>query len=729
MFSRSGPNNWAATREDGYVKAEQRQARRPDMSGAAVRDGVSLHYDVYGDGPVTVLLLPTWSITPSRVWKTQVPFLARHYRVITFDVRGSGLSSRPRGAAAYADWEVAADAVAVLDATGTDKAVLVGFSCGATWAVHLAAANPERVLGIFAIGPVCGLEIVQPERELARWLTEFEEPRGWQKYTRHNWLNGDLADFREFFFREMYPEPHSTKQVEDALGWSADVDAQTLVDSTAARLGADGTAAESIDDLAAGLKCPVHVVHGTEDRMRRYHVGARLAELTGGSLTLIEGGGHGLPAREPVLINTMIRDFVESVAAPPPRRTQWTRAMRRRRKVLYLSSPIGLGHARRDVAISTELRRARTDLDVEWLAQDPVTLVLAAAGERVHPASRYLLGESAHVEGEAGEHDLHAFEAIRRMDEILVANFMLFDEVIRDEAPDLVIADEAWEVDHFLHENPELKRFAFAWLTDFVGWLPMPDGGIREAAITADYNAEMIEHRARFPGLRDRSIFVGNPDDVVPVSFGEGLPDIRDWTERNFDFCGYVTGGLPPAAPERAALRRRLRLGADDRLCVVSVGGTAVGDSLLRRVLDAAPLARRVMPELHFLVVAGPRIDPTSLPQHRGVRVRGFLPDLADYLAACDLAVVQGGLSTCMELTAAGTPFIYVPLEHHFEQNFHVHHRLQRYGAGRAMRYAEAADPDRLAAAILAELSAQPDFRPVETDGAARAAAMLAELV
>jgi hypothetical protein len=363
------------------------------------------------------------------------------------------------------------------------------------------------------------------------------------------------------------------------------------------------------------------------------------------------------------------------------------------------------------------------------LAQDPVTRVLDAAGERVHPASRHLLGESDHIEVEAGEHDLHAFEAIRRMDEIMVANFMLFNELAHDEPPDLVIADESWEVDYFLHENPELKRFAFAWLTDFVGWLPMPDGGTREAALTADHNAEMIEHRARFPRLRDRSIFVGNPEDVVADSFGPGLPGIREWTMQNFEFSGYVTGGPPPSASRRAALRRRLGLGADDRLCVVTVGGTAVGDSLLRRVLAAVPLARRKVPELHFLVVTGPRIDPGSMPRHRGVRIRGFLPDLTDFLAAADMAVVQGGLSTCMELTAAGTPFVYVPLRHHFEQNFHVRHRLDQYAAGRAMDYADAADPDLLAAAIIDELRAEPAFRPVETDGAARAAVMLGELL
>ena len=58
------------------------------------------------------------------------------------------------------------------------------------------------------------------------------------------------------------------------------------------------------------------------------------------------------------------------------------------------------------------------------------------------------------------------------------------------------------------------------WLTDFVGWLPMPDGGERERFLTADYNAEMIEHIAHCPRVRDRAIFVGDPVDIVPDSFG-----------------------------------------------------------------------------------------------------------------------------------------------------------------------------------------------------------------
>jgi predicted glycosyltransferase len=418
----------------------------------------------------------------------------------------------------------------------------------------------------------------------------------------------------------------------------------------------------------------------------------------------------------------------EAVGAPSSRTRTWTRGLRRRRRALYVSSPIGLGHARRDVAIAKELRTLVPDLEIDWLAQHPVTRVLAAEGERIHPASAHLANESHHIESESAEHDLHAFQAIRRMDEILCANFMLFHDLTREETYDLWIGDEAWELDYYLHENPEEKRSAYVWLTDFVGWLPMPDGGERESYVTADYNAEMIEQIARFPRVRDRAIYVGNPEDIVPDSFGPELPQIRDWTEDHYDFAGYVTGFDPEELGDRERLRAELGYREDERVCIVTVGGSGVGADLLRRVIAALPEAREHVPGLRMIVVAGPRIDPESLPELDGLEIRAYVHDLYRHLAACDLAIVQGGLTTAMELAANRRPFLYFPLQHHFEQCFHVHHRLERYGAGRRMDFSTDG-PDAIAAAIAEEIGREVDYREVERDGAARAAARIAELL
>jgi predicted glycosyltransferase len=314
------------------------------------------------------------------------------------------------------------------------------------------------------------------------------------------------------------------------------------------------------------------------------------------------------------------------------------------KRALFICSPIGLGHAQRDIAIARELRALVPDLEIDWLAQDPVTRLLAAEHEQIHPASVHLASESGHFESESAEHDLHCFDAWRRMDEILIANFMLFHDVVTEDRYDVWIADEGWEVDYYLHENPGLKNAHYVWLTDFVGLLPTDDADDYERFLTEDYNEQTIEHIAAYPALRDRSLFVGNVEDIVPAPLGDKLPMIADWTKEHFDFSGYVSGFDPVGLGDLAALRAELGYGLEEKVCIVSVGGSGVGESLLRRVIDAYPFAKEKVPALRMIVIAGPRIDPAALPDADGFEVRGYVHNLYRHLAACDLAVVHGGL-------------------------------------------------------------------------------------
>ncbi len=695
------------------AQREQTRARYPDSTGYIQRDGVRVYYEVYGSGEPVVLLLPTWSIIHSRHWKMQIPYLARQCRVVTFDGRGNGRSDRPT--AGYEEAEFAADALAVMDATGTDRAVIVSLSVGAQRGLILAAEHPARVAGAVFICPAVPLASPPEDRTRYPWDEVLPTEEGWAKDNLRYWLR-DYPGFLEFFFSQMFTEPHSTKPIEDCIGWGLETTAETLI-ATKIGAGLDEAAAR---DLSARVRCPVLVIQGTADAITGPGRGMALADATGGELVLLEGSGHGPHVRDPVKVNLLLRDF----AQPRRTRTRWARGRARPKRALYICSPIGLGHAQRDVAIADELRKLHPDLEVDWLAQHPVTRVLERRGERIHPASAHLASESGHIESESAEHDLHCFQALRRMDEILVSNFMVFHDVAHAEDYDLWIGDEAWELDHYLHENPELKSAAYAWLTDFVGWLPMPDGGDREALLTADYNAEMIGHIARFPRVRDRAIFVGDPEDIVPDAFGPGLPPIRDWTRQHYDFAGYVTGFDPGQLGDREALGYR----AGERVCIVTVGGSGVGGHLLRRVIAAFPEAKALVPDLRMIVVTGPRIDPESLPTEAGLEVRRYVPELYRHLAACDLAVVQGGLTTAMELTASRRPFLYFPLRHHFEQNFHVRYRLERYGAGRCMDI-ETSGPAEIAAAIASEIGQDVTYLPVASDGAARAAALIADLL
>ena len=709
------------------------RARPPDRSGTfTAEDGVSIGYEVFEPAGRdaarrNVVFLPTDPIVHSRVWKAQVPYVSRHARVLTIDPRGNGRSGRPADPAAYSDERYVADTVAVMDHVGIERALLVGICSSAWWTFLLAARHPERASGVFTVASwVPYLADPIPERALHPWDVELDTDEGWAKDNKYYWQR-DFDGYLQYFFDTIASDPHSTKIVEDCLSWGRQTDAAALTAEQEAPLSVSSP--EEVRAVLRAVSCPVLAVHGEADTCQTIEHSERAAALSGGRYVALPGAGHLPMARYPVVVNHLLVDFLDEVDPPPARPAPaWRPSMGRPRRVLFLSSPIGLGHSRRDIAIAEQLRDLRPGVEVEWLTQDPVARMLRESGERLHPASAWLANESAHMESECGEHSLDAFQAIRSMDEILVNNFMVFDELTRSEPYDLVIADESWEVDHFLHENPELKRQPFAWLTDFVGWVPFPEHGPEDARLTRDYNAEMVEHVERYPRLRDRAVFVGDPEDCLPDSLGEGLPGIREWTEQHFDFAGHVTGFEPVPARDVEGVRADLGYLPGEQVCIVSVGGSGVGLGLLRLVASCYPIAAQQVPGLRMVVVAGPRIDPDAVGAPPGVEVRGYVPGLWRHLAVCDLAVVQGGLTTTMELVANRRPFLYVPLRDHFEQQFHVTHRLRRHRAGRRTDIEELRDPELFAKTLADEIGREVDYLDVPSDGARRAAARLADL-
>jgi predicted glycosyltransferase len=285
-------------------------------------------------------------------------------------------------------------------------------------------------------------------------------------------------------------------------------------------------------------------------------------------------------------------------------------------------------------------------------------------------------------------------------------------------------------VDHFLHENPELKTAPYVFMTDFLGWLPIDDmPGSREAFLTADYNAEVLEHIDRFPYVRDRAIYFGEYDDLVPDRFGPDLPLIRDWACEHMTAVGYVVPFDPADYADTRAARERLGYDPEQPLVIAAVGGTAVGRPLLEKVAAAWPLIRSEQPDARCVVIAGPRIDPESILVQPGLEIRPYVHDLYEHLAVADLGIVQGGLGTTMELTVNRRPFLYFPLRDHCEQLFHVAHRLDRYGAGVRMDY-DATTPESLADAALATLGSDTSgYRQHDPGGARRAATLIAELL
>ena len=287
------------------------RALAPVVDGVLDRHGFGVGYAVYGDGPVTVCLVMPDTIVHAGAWKAQVPFLARHFRVVTVDPRGNGRSDRPTRPEQFAMTELEEDVWGVLDHVGAGAVVLVGLCSGAGLATILAAERPDRVLGVVAINPGLVLAPRLPNRLLHDFDDELDTDEGWAKMNRHYWLR-DWPGFAEFFFGEMLPEPHSTKQLEDTVAWATETTPEVML--TDAACEPDARQVDDAEQTCRRVRSPVLVIVGTLDMCQSPDRGRRLAELTGGDLVVMEGSGHLPHARDPVLVNLLIRDFVHQVA-------------------------------------------------------------------------------------------------------------------------------------------------------------------------------------------------------------------------------------------------------------------------------------------------------------------------------------------------------------------------------------------------------------------------------
>ncbi|MDQ6795017.1 MAG: alpha/beta hydrolase, partial [Chloroflexota bacterium] len=303
-----------ATQDPGMI--ESGRARLPDTS-TWVRgsDGVAIAYDVYGSDDPTIVFLPSTPIVHSRQWKAQVPYLSRHYRVVTYDGRGNGRSDRPADPSAYREERLVGDLEAVMDASGTRSAVLVGLCGDGVWrAIEFAAANPSRVLGIvaFAVG-VPLLSPPHPWRIAHSFEDDLASYEGWARVNRHSWRR-DYPGFAQFFFSEITSEPHSTKLIEDAIGWAVDGSVDAMIAD--AEVDSEWTL-EGVEAICRQVACPMLLVHGTADTCQPIARARRLSELTGAPLVVVEGADHMIPGRHPVKANLLIRDFVESISGGP----------------------------------------------------------------------------------------------------------------------------------------------------------------------------------------------------------------------------------------------------------------------------------------------------------------------------------------------------------------------------------------------------------------------------
>lgn len=292
------------------------RAREPDRTGLVDSADLEISFEVYDSTAPTLLMVPAAPITHSRSWKTVVPTLARHYRVVTMDGRGNGKSGNPASIAGHSRQRNVADLVSVLDATDTERAVVVAHCHANWWTFDLAMAHRDRVEALVMISP--GLPYIGTPQQhwldtAPNWDEVLDEPVGWDLFNRHT-LTKEHRKWVEFFFGEQLVEPHSTKPFEDMVGWALESTGAVLADSEDG-IEIDLPDRETFRRAIAELDLPVLAIHGANDVCQSVTKSIELAEMTGREAVLIEGGGHLPHAKDPVKVNMAIRDFVERVAA------------------------------------------------------------------------------------------------------------------------------------------------------------------------------------------------------------------------------------------------------------------------------------------------------------------------------------------------------------------------------------------------------------------------------
>lgn len=398
----------------------------------------------------------------------------------------------------------------------------------------------------------------------------------------------------------------------------------------------------------------------------------------------------------------------------------------KKKKILFISGSIGLGHVTRDLVIARELRKQNPNIEIFWLATDPASMLIRNAGEQLLPESFVWANQNIIAENLAKDARFNLVMTTLKVRDEWAHNVAVFREVTKKDDYDLVIGDETYEISTALKKKPELKNALFVLIYDFIGVDAMTNNLVEKFGAYYwnrfwgnDYKKESL-----FVDLR---LMVGEEEDVPDKKFGFLLPNRRDWAKEKCKFIGYIVPFNPVEYGDKTQIRKGLGYGSNP-LVVCSIGGTAIGKWLLGLCGQAFPIIREKIPDLQMVLVAGPRLSPESLTVPKEVEVKGYVPDLYQHFAASDLAIIQAGGTTTIELTALKRPFLYFPLEEHCEQQLYVAGRLARHQAGKKMSYSETT-PQSLAEAIIAHIGKEVNYADIPTDGAQKAAQLINQLL
>jgi UDP:flavonoid glycosyltransferase YjiC (YdhE family) len=396
------------------------------------------------------------------------------------------------------------------------------------------------------------------------------------------------------------------------------------------------------------------------------------------------------------------------------------------KKILFVSGSLGLGHVTRDLAIANELRNLNPNIEIEWLAVHPASLFLENAGEKLVPEASEYSNENDFAESSADGSKLNLLIYLLKSKKAWEHNTKVFTKIVTSKKYDLVIGDETYEISLALRKHQEIKNFPFVMIFDFVGLDSMTSNPLEKLGVHI-YNSKWShDYRKKVKPSYDLGLFVGELEDIPNKSFGLNLPNRRVFAKAMYNFIGYIFPFDPAAYINKNEIRKKLGYGPEP-LIIASVGGTSIGKELLEKCGEAYSLIKDKIPSLQMLLVAGPRIEGNSLKLPDGIEVKQFIPKLYEHFAACDLAIVQGGATSTLELTALQKPFLYFPLADHSEQEG-VAKNLSRRGAGSRMNLSQTTSTS-LAEKISSTINSNVMYPKIPTDGAHKAAELILNFI
>lgn len=396
------------------------------------------------------------------------------------------------------------------------------------------------------------------------------------------------------------------------------------------------------------------------------------------------------------------------------------------KRILFISGSLGLGHVTRDIAIANEIRSLRDDVEICWLAAHPASLLLEEKGERLLAEASGYLDENLIAESTSHGFKLNLFRYATAFRRQWQHNIDLVARVTAKDKYDLLIGDETYDLVTAFRERPSLKKTPFVMIYDFVGFDAMTGNPMERLGVYL-MNRMWASGYPDKPPVYDLGLFVGQPEDVPDRRFGLMLPNRRTFAEARYRFVGYVLAFRPRDYLDSEVIRTRLGYG-QEKLIICAIGGTSIGRELLELCGRSYPFIKEKISDVRMILIAGPRLPGNSIVVPNGVEVREYVPSLYQHFAACDLAIVQAGGTTTLELTALRKPFLYFPLEGHCEQERYVAGRLARHRAGVKMKLSDVT-PQRLAEQVVFNIGKEVNYATIPVDGAQKAAQYAAQFL